>query len=105
MASAPTDFGEYRLGQRIAVGGMAEIFRAERRSDGAQVALKLLLPQYARDPELVRMLTEEARIQASLAHPNLVRVLELGRVGKQPYIALELVDGASLRDILRDGPL
>jgi serine/threonine-protein kinase len=105
MASAPSEFGDYRLGRRIAVGGMAEIFRAERISDGTPVAIKLLLPQYARDPELVRMLADEARLQSSLSHPNLVRVLEFGRAGKQPYIALELVDGVSLREVLRAGPL
>jgi len=105
MGSGLTEFGPYRLGRRIAVGGMAEIFRAERRSDGAAVAIKLLLPQYTRDPELVRMLEDEARVQATVVHPNLVRLIEFGRVGKQSYLALEFVDGASLRDILRAGPL
>jgi serine/threonine-protein kinase len=63
------------------------------------------LPQYARDPELVRMLADEARVQASLTHPNLVRVFEFGRAGKDAYIALELVDGTTLRELLRDGAL
>src|SRR6188768_4330348 len=105
MGSGPTDFGAYRLGPRIAVGGMAEVFRAERIADRMPVAIKVLLPQYSRDPELVRMLEDEAKVQASLSHPNLVRVLEFGRVGKQHYIALELVDGVSLREVLRDGAL
>ncbi len=84
---------------------MAELFHAERASDGRPVAIKVLLPQYARDPELVRMLADEARLQASLSHPNLVRVLDQGRVGRKAYIALELVDGASLRELLRAGKL
>lgn len=105
MGSGPTELAGYRLVRRIAIGGMAEVFRAERISDGAPVAIKLLLPQHARDPEFVRMLADEARLQGSLVHPNLVRVLELGRAGKRPFIALELVDGAALRDVLRAGPL
>src|SRR5262245_41587693 len=105
MGSAPTEIAGYRLGPRIAIGGMAEVFRAERIADGTPVALKLLLPQHARDPEFVRMLEDEARVQRSLIHPNLVRLVEHGRAGNQPFLALELIDGTSLRELLRDGPL
>lgn len=96
-------FGDYQLVRRIAVGGMAEIFEARSRREHAPadtVVLKVLLPQLARDPEFVRLLRDEARIGTMLRHPNLVRLFELGQVGNQTYLAMELVDGIPLSDLL-----
>ncbi|MCC7381930.1 MAG: serine/threonine protein kinase [Deltaproteobacteria bacterium] len=99
VGADPARFGEYRLLRRIAVGGMAEIYEAERAS-GERLALKILLPQEARDPELVRALTKEAEVQALLSHPSLVRVVAQGEVDGEPYLALEYVDGFALSDLL-----
>ncbi len=109
MGSAEPDvgtgrFGDYQLVRRIAVGGMAEIFEARcLRADAPArvVALKILLPQFAQNPEFIRMLRDEARIGQMLSHPNLVRLFEMGRVGSQTYLAMELVDGVPLSDLLR----
>jgi eukaryotic-like serine/threonine-protein kinase len=90
--------GEYVLEQVLGVGGMAEVFVARR--EGAhgfskRVALKRILPQLAGDPRLVAMFCDEARIQAELAHPNLVQVFDFGEHDGQPFMAMELVDGLS----------
>ena len=100
--------GDHLLGRRIAVGGMAEIFEARRvdaPADAPFVVLKILLPQYARDPEVVRMLEHEAELQERLKHPGLVRVLEHGHTDGQAYLVMEHVDGVALSDLMpqRDG--
>jgi len=100
--------GAYRLGRRIAVGGMAEIFEA-RRADGRgpPLVIKQLLPAQARDPEVVRMLEHEGRLMQTLSHDNLVRVLDVNVHEPEPFLVLERIDGASLADVLaamrRDG--
>ncbi len=89
--------GPYRIVRRLAVGGMAEVFEAQREGAAELVVLKVLLPQHAADPEFVAMLADEARLTAQLAHPNLVRVLDVG----EGYLALERVDGPTLAQLLR----
>jgi serine/threonine protein kinase len=97
-------FGPYTLLQKIASGGMAEIFRA-RRSGVAGfekiVAVKRILPHLSHDPSFVQRFVDEARVAAGLAHPNIVQIYDLGRVGASYYIAMEYVHGADLRAILR----
>ncbi len=109
MASAAHEpragvFGEFRLTRRIAIGGMAEIFEA-RRADAdpsdSNIVLKILLPQYAEDPDFVRMLRDEAAVCQLLSHPNLVQLHEFGRVGRRPFIVMELVDGIALSDLIK----
>ena len=73
--------GEYELEERIAVGGMAEVYRG--RAVGAQgfeklVAIKRILPAFAKDARFVQMLITEARIHAALAHQNIVQIHDLG---------------------------
>ena len=101
-AAAVGRVGDYVLLRRIAVGGMAEIFEARLadQPDSPIVALKLLLPQCARDEELVRMLEHEAALNAALEHPNLIRVLGFGTAGGKPHLVMELVDGLSLSELV-----
>jgi serine/threonine-protein kinase len=94
------ELGEYRLVRRIAVGGMAEIFEARREGTEQTVVLKVLLPQYAADPEFIAMLEDEARLAATLDHPNLVRVHELGRQGETRFMVMEHVQGPPLSRLL-----
>jgi serine/threonine-protein kinase len=97
-------YGPYTLLEKIASGGMAEIFRA-RRSGVAGfekiVAVKRILPHFSHDPSFVQRFVDEARVAAGLAHPNIVQIYDLGRVGASYYIAMEYVHGADLRTILR----
>ncbi|MBK7078321.1 MAG: serine/threonine protein kinase [Myxococcales bacterium] len=102
----PVTFGRYRLLGRIGAGGMAEVWAGELRSRGGfckRVVVKRIRPGCSRDPEWARMFETEARIAARLAHPNICEVFELGDVDGELYMALELLRGASLRSLLREG--
>lgn len=102
-ARRPEPFGQYQLKRLIATGGMAEIFEA--RKQGAhgfarRVAIKRILPALRTDPRFQEMFCEEARIQASLAHPNIVEVLDFGQVDGRLFMALEYVDGLTCSDLI-----
>ena len=78
----PTQFGKYLLLERVAVGGMAEVFVAKAFGVAGferLVAIKKILPTMGEDAEFISMFVDEARIAAQLAHPNIVQVLELGK--------------------------
>lgn len=99
----PTWFGRYRLTSRIATGGMAEVYLGrhidEHGNFGPMVAVKRLLPHLVKDPQIVRMFLNEARITAQVNHPNVVRILDLGQEGTEPFIAMELLEGRTFADI------
>ncbi|HXS19474.1 MAG TPA: serine/threonine-protein kinase, partial [Polyangiaceae bacterium] len=92
--------GAFRLGDRLGLGGMAEVFAGEHDRLG-RVAVKRILPGLAEDPEFSDMFWDEARITSRLDHPNIVRVLDYGRTDGQLYMALEFVDGPALSKVLR----
>lgn len=99
----PAWFGNYRLTSRIATGGMAEVYIG-RRADGvgrlgSVVAVKRLLPHLVQDSVIVRMFLNEARITAQIDHPNVVKIIELGEVQGEPFIAMELLDGRSFAEV------
>ena len=94
-----TELGPYTLVNRIAVGGMAEVFRAlEPRKVGEPrlVVLKRLLPHLAAEPSSYAMFEDEARLGGRIAHPNVVHVFEHGNAGGIPYLVLEYVPGCDL---------
>ena len=93
-----TIFGPYELRARPSIGGMAEVFHAIDTRAGTPCAIKRLLPSVAEDEEVVTMFEDEARIAATLDHPNVARVLEFGAIDGQYFIAYELVDGVDLRE-------
>src|SRR5438046_8633561 len=90
--SRPSPFGHYDLLDRVNVGGMAEIFRARERESGAFCAVKRILPEVAEDEEFVRMFRDEARLARLLDHPNICRILDLGRIESTYFLALPYVD-------------
>ena len=99
----PVSFGKYLLLDRIAVGGMAEVYAA--KAFGAEgferiVAIKKILPTLGEDPEFVSMFVDEARIAVQLAHENVVQVLELGKHDESLYIAMEYISGRDERQLL-----
>src|SRR5512138_1817431 len=98
----PIPFGRFLLVDRVAVGGMAEVFAAVRRGDppGRYYAVKRILPTLAEDRELVRMFLDEARLVVQLAHPGIVPVHELGRQETGYYIAMDYVAGRDLRALV-----
>ena len=93
----------YRVLEKIAHGGMAEIFLALQRGvEGFEkpVVLKRILPSLAEDPKFVRMIVDEAHIASTLNHSNLVQVLDLGKTTRDEYfLVLEFVDGWSLEQV------
>ena len=100
----PAQFGRYFLLERLAVGGMAEIFKAKQ--SGAHgfekiLVIKRILPHLAADPEFLAMFIDEAKLQCALQHPKIVHVLEFGQENGQYYIALEFVDGMDALGLLR----
>ncbi|HEY0555314.1 MAG TPA: TonB family protein, partial [Thermoanaerobaculia bacterium] len=96
-------FGQYTLLERIAVGGMAEVWKARMRGvEGFQktVAIKRILPHMTDNAEFVGMFIDEAKLAAQLSHPNIVHIYDLGKMGRDYYIAMEYVDGKDLRSLL-----
>ncbi|HEU4629632.1 MAG TPA: protein kinase [Gemmatimonadaceae bacterium] len=97
--------GRYRLETRIAVGGMAEVWRAHDEQLDRPVAVKLLHEHLALEPRARQRLATEARAVAALRHPAIVSVLDLDLDSPRPAIVFELVEGRSLAGLLHDGPL
>ncbi len=87
----------FTVHERIGQGGMGEVFRCTRASDQSPVAVKILTPQMAAVPDYVRRFGREAAAMAQLDHPGIVRLLGRGKAGQHVYIAMELIDGESLR--------
>jgi len=98
--------GRYRLVELLGQGGMATIYRATDAQLGREVAVKVLHPEYGRDPDFVARFKQEAQSAASLSHPNIVGVYDFGTDADGPYIVMELVDGEDVATLLgRNGPL
>jgi TonB family protein len=96
-------FGQYTLLERIAVGGMAEVWKARMRGvEGFQktVAIKRILSHMTDNSEFVGMFIDEAKLAAQLSHPNIVHIYDLGKIGRDYYIAMEYVEGRDLRSLL-----
>lgn len=99
----PELFGKYLLLEKLAMGGMAEVFLA--KSSGAKgigkfLAMKRILPQYSSNEDFIKMFTEEAKICVNLSHSNIAKIYEFGMETSQFYIVMELIEGKNLRQIL-----
>jgi serine/threonine-protein kinase len=97
----------YRLDERIATGGMGEVWRAVDLVLGRPVAVKLLRDDYAQHPETLERFRAEARHTAAVSHPGIAQMYDYGepRPGQPPFLVMELVDGAPLTELLERGPL
>ncbi len=96
-----TTIGDYELQRLIAQGGMADVYLARRAGTlDRQVAVKVLAPERACDPEARALFLDEARLLALLAHPNLATVFDVDFSGGVHYLAMESVHGADLRELL-----
>ncbi len=105
IAPMPKSVGRYQILDRLAVGGMAELFKATLTGDHGfekQVAIKKILPHLATDKTFVEMFIDEARITAQLDHRHIVQVFELGTDADTPYIAMQYVDGLDVLALLRE---
>jgi TonB family protein len=105
----PTDgtaFGQYVLLEKIATGGMAEVWKARKRGEeGFQkiVAIKKILPHLSDNQEFIEMFVDEAKLAAQLNHNNIIHIYDLGKIGPSYYIAMEYVDGHDLKSIMKRG--
>jgi serine/threonine protein kinase len=90
-------FGGYQLLERLAMGGMAEVFLA--RPDGQErfVAVKRILPNIAADDDFIAMFIDEAKIAGQLTHPNIAQILDIGKINTSYFIAMEYVSGHDVR--------
>jgi len=95
----------YRVEELIGSGGMGTVYRATQLSLGRPVAVKVLPPNVSDDPLFVHRFHREAEILAALSHPNVVQVIDRGEADGRYFIVMEYVDGASLRALLRRGPV
>jgi beta-lactam-binding protein with PASTA domain len=98
--------GRYRILNRIGSGGMADVYCAEDTHLGRQVALKVLHRRFAQDQEFVERFRREASAAAGLQHPNVVNVFDRGNHDSTYYIAMELLAGRTLKDLIKsEAPL
>src|SRR5262245_29126989 len=90
----------YRILSRIGAGGMAEVYLAQDTILGRNVALKILPAEVAANPERVRRFVQEAKAAAALNHPNIAHIYEIGEAGGVNFIAMEFIDGQTLRQYI-----
>jgi predicted ATPase len=98
-------FGAYQILSPLGAGGMGEVYRARDSRLGREVAIKVLPGNVCPDRKRIERFQQEARSASALNHPNIVTIYELGEVGKTCYIAMELVEGVAVRDLLAAGPV
>ncbi len=92
----PYALGPYRVSARISVGNLGDLFHAEHAEFHQPVSLKVFPPSLNQNTELMLRLGREARVSAEVSHPNVVRTLQVGKVGTVPFIAMEPLDGETL---------
>ncbi len=98
--------GRYRVLGRLGVGGMATVYLAEDSSLGRKVALKVMAERYSEDGEFVERFRREAQAAARLNHPNIIAVYDRGEADGRPYIAMEYLQGRTLKQVIQaEGPL
>ncbi len=92
--------GRYRLVEQIGKGGMGDVYRAIDSTSGATVAIKVLPQQFVSAPDIAERFARETEALRRLRHPHLVRFMDAGEVDGQPFVAMELIDGLDLRQVL-----
>jgi serine/threonine-protein kinase len=97
--------GSYEILAPLGSGGMGDVYRARDTHLNREVAVKVLSPAFADDPYLLMRFRREANVLASLNHPNIVTIFDIGQESRAVYIAMELVEGKSLDEILAAGAL
>jgi serine/threonine-protein kinase len=103
--SPGTNLGSYQIVSLLGSGGMGEVYKAKDLKLGRSVAIKVLRRDLASDPERLRRFEQEARAASSLNHPNIVTIYDIGEQDGTRYIAMEYVEGKTLRELLVGQPL
>jgi predicted Ser/Thr protein kinase len=97
--------GRYEIVSPLGQGGMGRVYKALDRVLEEHVALKVLRPEFAREPDMARRFLSEIKLARKVSHPNVCRIHEYGEEGGLRYISMELIDGVSLKEHLRQKPL
>ena len=100
-----TRLGPYEVLSPLGAGGMGEVYRARDTRLSREVAIKVLPAELAAESERLKRFEKEARSASALNHPNIVTIYDIGSEGGVPYIAMERVEGATLRELLANGAL
>ncbi len=105
MLKPGSHLGPYEIVSQLGRGGMGEVYRAKDTRLGREVAVKVLPKEFTSDPQRLRYFEQEARSASALNHPNIITIYEIGQADGASYIAMELVEGKTLREVLGLGPL
>src|SRR6266403_4598055 len=103
VLSPGTRLGPYEIIAPLGAGGMGEVYRAQDTRLDRSVAIKILSPAFSADSDRLRRFEQEARSASALNHPNIITIYELGRDGSTRYIAMELVEGKTVRELMVAG--
>src|ERR1043166_4099630 len=90
----------YRVVRKLGAGGMANVYLAEDQELGRRVAIKILNDRHANDEQFVERFRREAKNAAGLSHPNIVSIFDRGQAESTYYIAMEYLDGRSLKELI-----
>jgi serine/threonine-protein kinase len=105
MLSAGAKLGRYEIRSRLGAGGMGEVYLARDTRLDRNVALKVLPDEVAANPDRMRRFEQEGKAASGLNHPNIITVHEIDRSGSTSFIVTEFIEGSTLRDRLRAGPM
>src|SRR5438552_9272140 len=98
MIATGTKLGRYEIRSKIGEGGMGEVYLAQDTKLDRKVALKILPAELATNQDRMRRFVQEAKAAAALNHPNIAHIYEIGESDGTNFIAMEFIDGVTLRD-------
>src|SRR5262245_17416244 len=103
--TAGSQLGAYSIVGQLGAGGMGDVYRARDMKLKREVAIKVLPDAFAQDPERITRFQREAEVLASLHHPHIGAIYDLAVEAGSPYLVLELVEGETLAERIRRGPI
>jgi serine/threonine protein kinase/dipeptidyl aminopeptidase/acylaminoacyl peptidase len=105
MLSPGDRLGRYEVGSPLGAGGMGEVYRARDSELQRDVAVKILPEALSSDPDRLMRFEREAKVMAALSHPNVLSVFDVGRQDGRTYLVLEMLEGSTLAEVMRNGAL